>query len=271
MYALLYIGLLLEPQLGRLRFLSAYLLTGIVASLTSLYWHPNVLSAGASGAIFGMYGVFLALVTTNLIEKTRRTALLTSIVIFVGYNLLYGTKSGVDNAAHLGGLVSGMLIGYLFYPGLRRPESPGLRYSAVALATFLVGAVTVIAFKTIPNDYGLFQRKMDAFTRLETQALGIVQSQDYVSKAALANAIRDTGIRDWKVSIRILNQARQLDVSEPLKTQTDALIRYCNLRVLSYDYFYRKMTDSAAGSGKDSVAYYNSQIKDLLDSLKSGK
>src|SRR5580692_6058604 len=52
MYALLYIGVLLEPQMGRLRFLAAYLLTGIMASLTSLYWHPNIISAGASGAIF---------------------------------------------------------------------------------------------------------------------------------------------------------------------------------------------------------------------------
>jgi rhomboid protease GluP len=44
MYALLYIGVLLERQLGAGRFLTAYLLTGIMASLASLYWHPNTLS-----------------------------------------------------------------------------------------------------------------------------------------------------------------------------------------------------------------------------------
>ncbi len=146
MYALLFIGVLLEPQLGRLRFASAYLLTGIMASLASLYWHTNTLSAGASGAIFGMYGVFLALLTTNLIEKTRRTSLLASIGIFVGYNLLYGAKAGIDNAAHIGGLLSGIVIGYLYYPGLTKPEKPGLRYSAIAVAALLVVVTRLTMF-----------------------------------------------------------------------------------------------------------------------------
>ena len=54
MYALMYIGLLLEPYLGKLRFLTAYLLTGIAASTASLWFHDQTVSAGASGAIFGM-------------------------------------------------------------------------------------------------------------------------------------------------------------------------------------------------------------------------
>src|SRR5580698_9586542 len=108
-------------------------------------------SAGASGAIFGMYGVFLALLTTNLIDKVRRTALLASIGIFVGYNLLYGTKSGVDNAAHVGGLISGILIGYIFFPGLKKPDSPRLLYPALLLAALLVITTTIIAFDEIPN------------------------------------------------------------------------------------------------------------------------
>ena len=268
MYALLYIGVLLEPQMGRLRFLAAYLLTGIMASLTSLYWHPNIISAGASGAIFGMYGVFLALLTTNLIDKTRRRALLASIVVFVAFNLLYGTGKGVDNAAHVGGLVSGILIGYLFYPGLRRPDNPRLGYSAVVLATLLVGTIAVVAFKRIPNDYGLYRRKMDAFARLERKALAVLQPPEgNVSKAVWLNNIRDSGNYYWNKSIRVLDETSQLGVSEQLKTQTDVLIRYCNLRILSYNYIYRKMTDSAS-SGEDSVAYFNSQISGLLDSLK---
>ncbi len=120
MYALLFIGYLLEHQLGSLRFLFAYLLTGIVASLTSLWWHNLVISAGASGAIFGMYGVFLALLTTNLIEKSERKTLLISIGIFVVYNLLNGLNGAVDNAAHIGGLLSGWAIGYAFVPGLKK-------------------------------------------------------------------------------------------------------------------------------------------------------
>ncbi|MBI3240404.1 MAG: rhomboid family intramembrane serine protease, partial [Flavobacteriia bacterium] len=81
MYALIYIGMLLEPILGKLRFLSAYLFTGIMASLASLWWHDLTISAGASGAIFGMFGVFLALLTTTIVDKSIRKSLLNNIAV----------------------------------------------------------------------------------------------------------------------------------------------------------------------------------------------
>jgi rhomboid protease GluP len=125
MYAFLLVGAQLERRLGSIRFLGAYLLTGILASLTSITLHSYVISAGASGAIFGMYGVFLALLSTSLVEKRNRKQLLASILFFVVYNLLNGLKPGIDNAAHVGGLVSGIIIGYLFVPQLKRlvPET----------------------------------------------------------------------------------------------------------------------------------------------------
>jgi rhomboid protease GluP len=122
MVALLYIGLLLEPFLGKTRFWCAYLLTGLASSLNSLWWHDLTVSAGASGAIFGMYGVFLALLSTNTIEKSVRKALFTSIGVFVVFNLMNGMKGGVDNAAHIGGLVSGLLIGLSYLPSLKKPD-----------------------------------------------------------------------------------------------------------------------------------------------------
>lgn len=120
MYAFLLIGAQLEPRLGRRRFLWAYILSGIAASTTSLLWHANdSISAGASGAIFGMYGVFLSLLNTRLVEKRNRRQLLASVIFFVGYNLLGGLKQGIDNAAHVGGLLAGLLLGVVFIPGLR--------------------------------------------------------------------------------------------------------------------------------------------------------
>ncbi len=146
MYALLSIGFLLEPYLGRRRFLAAFLLTGIVASLTSLWWHSGGISAGASGAIFGMYGVFLAMLTTNLIEKSSRKPLLVSIIIFVGYNLLGGLKDGIDNAAHLGGLISGLAIGYAFLPSLKHPDSIALKFGTLVLVTVVVLLVVFVGY-----------------------------------------------------------------------------------------------------------------------------
>lgn len=124
MYAFFFIGLLLERYLGPWLFTMAYLLTGVVASATSVYTHDMVLSVGASGAIFGMYGVFLAMLTTNLIHKEKRGPLLKSIGLFVFYNLVIGLTIGklgaIDNSAHIGGLICGILIGYILYPVLKK-------------------------------------------------------------------------------------------------------------------------------------------------------
>jgi len=120
MYGLLFVGLFLEPLIGRFRFALAYILTGILASATSLWWHDATVSVGASGAIFGMYGVFLALLLTKLLPKEFSKAFLISTLIFVGFNLLIGIAGGIDNAAHIGGLLSGFVIGLIYFPGIKK-------------------------------------------------------------------------------------------------------------------------------------------------------
>lgn len=70
MYALLYIGIFLEQLIGGRRLISAYFLTGLFSALASLAMHPETISAGASGSIFGLYGIFLSyLVFHHRIEK----------------------------------------------------------------------------------------------------------------------------------------------------------------------------------------------------------
>ena len=114
MYAFMYVGLLLEDLIGSRRMFMSYLLTGLCSAVFSLYMHGETTSAGASGAIFGLYGIFLAFLFFHRIAKEQRKALLTSILIFVGYNLVYGMKAGIDNAAHIGGLLSGFLLGIIY-------------------------------------------------------------------------------------------------------------------------------------------------------------
>jgi len=122
-FALLYIGMFLEPLMGRWRFLSAYLLTGIGAGLMSIAMHPFSVGVGASGAIFGMYGVFLALLTTSYIKKSLRRTMLRSILFFVTLNLLYGLQGNTDNAAHVGGLLSGIIVGFAMYPAIKKSNA----------------------------------------------------------------------------------------------------------------------------------------------------
>jgi membrane associated rhomboid family serine protease len=113
MYALLLAGLLLEEKIGWLRITILYLLSGIIASMASVAYSDSV-SVGASGAIFGLYGGVLAFILTRVFPKQFTGAFIISIAIFVGFNLIMGfADAQIDNAAHIGGLVSGFVIGLL--------------------------------------------------------------------------------------------------------------------------------------------------------------
>lgn len=113
------IGIILEPWLGHVRFAVLYVLAGGIASWTSLTVNINVVSVGASGAVFGLYGFFLALLLCNRLGPSARQRYLGGTAVFIGINLVLGfTVPVVDNAAHLGGLIAGFVFGLL--PSSRR-------------------------------------------------------------------------------------------------------------------------------------------------------
>ena len=122
MYGLLFVGVFLEPLLGKTKYLIAYVLTGILASCASLWWYDATVSVGASGAIFGLYGIFLALLVSKTFTPDFAKTFLMSTLVFVGINLLMGLTGGIDNAAHIGGLISGFIIGLLFRLTLKNRE-----------------------------------------------------------------------------------------------------------------------------------------------------
>lgn len=113
MQGLNFLGSLAEAHFGSLRFLVAYLLAGIAASVTSISFHPMVPSVGASGAIFGVAGMLMTGLLTRAfkIEHPEMKKPLISLATFAGYNLIIGLLPGIDNAAHAGGLAAGLLLG----------------------------------------------------------------------------------------------------------------------------------------------------------------
>ncbi|PIF45257.1 membrane associated rhomboid family serine protease [Chryseobacterium sp. 52] len=119
MYGLLFVGVFLEPLLGKTKYLLVYLITGILASVTSILWYPASISIGASGAVFGLYGFFLAALLLKVFPPDFGKAFLLSTLVFVGFNLLMGFTGGIDNAAHIGGLLSGFIIGMIMSKKLK--------------------------------------------------------------------------------------------------------------------------------------------------------
>lgn len=119
MLVLFVIGDNLERAVGRVRYLLIYILSGLGGNLLSTWMEYRagdllVVSAGASGAIFGVMGAMIYVLLVNhgrLEDLTVR-----QIVIMAGFSLYFGfTSSGVDNAAHVGGLISGFLLALLLY------------------------------------------------------------------------------------------------------------------------------------------------------------
>lgn len=120
MYGLLFVGIFLEPLLGRTKYAIVYLATGILASIASLWWYDATVSVGASGAIFGLYGFFLACLLLKVFPPDFGKAFLASTLVFVGFNLLMGFTGGIDNAAHIGGLLSGFILGLVMSRQLKQ-------------------------------------------------------------------------------------------------------------------------------------------------------
>lgn len=269
MYALVYIGGLLEPYLGKARFLAAYLLTGIAASVTSLWWHDLTISAGASGAIFGMYGVFLAMLTSDLIEKEARKSLLTSISIFVGYNLLYGLKGGIDNAAHMGGLVSGFIIGYAFLQGLRdREESPS-PWKAIALTSLVVLGVSFGVYKNLPNDLVIYEKGIKEFTDTEAFALSVFKLPEDTPKEEKLFSLRDEGLNYWNQNLALVKSFERLKLPEHLVKRNGLLKEYCELRIKSFELMYRAVAEGSPRFDKE-IASVNKKLEAVIEKLGEG-
>jgi rhomboid protease GluP len=134
---------IVERMLSRAEFLALYLASGLVGGLASVVVHPNSVSAGASGAVFGMFGAFTAVMVVRrarmdpwVWQRTMR-----NLGTFFALNLVIGlSQRSIDLAAHVGGLVAGFVGGFVLARTARPTSKPILR----ALVVAAVGAA--IAF-----------------------------------------------------------------------------------------------------------------------------
>lgn len=268
MYALFYIGLLLERHLGKSRFLAAYIITGIAASTTSLWWNELTISAGASGAIFGMYGVFLALLTTQVLDKSIKQDQFLSIIAFVFYNLIYGLRpdSGIDNSAHIGGLVSGILVGYAFVPSLKQFHNKKLRLGTITILSVILIIASSWAYNSISDDIIIYNEAMEKFEQLETEALHIIIQED-ITVEEIISEMETIGIPNWKESIQLFRGMENLDLPESLQESNSKILEYCHLRLKSFELIKRELIEDT-DDYEDEINEYFERIDQILEELK---
>jgi membrane associated rhomboid family serine protease len=132
------LGELAEHLYGHVTFACVYLLCGISGSLVSVWWHTfPVLSAGASGAIFGLAGAVIAsLKLGEFATSALSHGVMQSLIAFVVFNVIFGgIVGGIDNACHFGGLAAGLVLGALI---AKFAPEPRLVPRAVVLALVAV-------------------------------------------------------------------------------------------------------------------------------------
>lgn len=241
MCALTYIGLMVENKLGWKKYLTIYFLSGIAASATSIIFHPVGFALGASGAIMGMFGAFLALLLSNVFERNAQRALLLSTVLVVALMLLSGIRGRTDNAAHIGGLVSGFVICYLLQARqLNKPYPLGMIGGVSLTSVYLI---LVLSF--LPN-YQLkeFSQLKRSYSRNIQQTYGVRIAKYHASRTKKLSIIKEFGINKWRNNTLIVLKMKRLILPDRLKRRVDRMDKVAALELATYWYLYKEAADS---------------------------
>ena len=137
MYALYFLGLMLEPVVGHARFALIYFVSLLAGSFGALIVNPDAITVGASGAVFGIAGAAVVDLRHRGINPME-----SGLVFFLGINLLLGfTLSGISVGGHIGGLIGGALAALAMTEASKRRSIPA---SVGPLLACGVGVIAVI-------------------------------------------------------------------------------------------------------------------------------
>ena len=265
MYALLSVGVVLENMVGRAQYIIAYLVCGLAGSAASLWWHEATVSAGASGAIFGMFGLFYGWVTTShRLSSQEKRAQLASGLTFLAFNLFMGLSGRIDNAAHIGGLAGGVIIGLLVSKwhssGTWRPVITG---SVVALA------IAAVLISNSTSDVKAFQDKMTEFSAIEESVLHQwAAAQGTQDKQAAAKMYEKCAV-EWSRAIAIAHEVKEYKLPANMHEFTVHLVDYCEKRGVLFGLLQQEATNNSieVQSAIDSVNIDLERLNAQLESL----
>ena len=201
MWCLWNLGTLCESLYGRWTYAAVYLITGVAGGLASVAWNPGVLSVGASGALFGLSGALIASFYLGEFSLSGISikGTLSSLLFFCGFSLYFGVVSqGIDNACHVGGLISGLILGWLIARLAPQHDAPLRRISILAVATLALAgsALWVQHWRGTPFQ---IERAIDSLSdkpgRALAQLQAVVRQQPNLVPAryALGNAYFSAG------------------------------------------------------------------------------
>ena len=284
MYALFSFGLLAERLYGTKAFLGIYLLAGVVGSCGTLLFSSNAVGVGASGAIFGIMGALVAFLVTDkdFLSDGARKRLLTNFAVFTAYMLSQGFgKAGIDNAAHMGGMLTGLTLGWFTGSPLKfRQEGADWISGRVAAGIALVLLVAGVAVAAAPKPGADFRTHV-AMIEL-TKELGARESA--LSEEMKRIAAKGTGTTpaDVEQMVRQLKTthdgfAERLTALQPtspeLQTRRQVLLDYVALKQegsLLLAEGIEKTDARLVEEGKQKLEEGNNLAKELAKPVKWG-
>jgi rhomboid protease GluP len=281
MFSLIYIGLLLESKLGSIKFLIAYVVSGLIASSFSVYWFEFMTSAGASGAIFGMFGTYFVLLLSGIIDKENRKNLLPSIGGIIALNIVTGFQEGIDYAAHIGGLISGITLGIGFYPLIKLEKLDEKRVIGFSSILIILLASSVILLAKIPksklqyfNDsyyYQSIEKELEEFYVMETMALEVYNLLEYdLDNERVKHEIETRSLYYWRENLKLIKKLDKYHLPDILHKQNKILIEYCQTHIKLLKTILKSFEEES-GKYDSIIDSYVNQIEVLQKQLQEIK
>ncbi|WP_429300937.1 rhomboid family intramembrane serine protease [Paraburkholderia sp. GAS199] len=245
MIVLYALGRTTERLYGNLRFLALYVFAGLTGSIGSLLAHPALNSAGASGAIFGVAGGLLVFVLRfgrelpPSIAARNRTAMWAFILfnLYGGLHQHAATGQVIDNAAHVGGLLGGMLIGVL----LARPldmQARAQHSRRSAIVSWVAACVTLAALSYPLLHFSAEKREEIAFSRVladvsaaqrtaraDQLEFSHMRLRSQLERDALSNRLIVEAVPQWD-ALHAAVENTKLPAGSPREPFRQALLRY---------------------------------------------
>jgi len=272
-----------ERIYGTIKFLLAYFFAGIIASLTSIYVDPKLISAGASGAVFGVFGLWFGFLLANrgILQENFVKDNMKSAVVFLILILANGfMRAGVDNAAHVGGVVSGFMCGFLLCPVL--PGDPPWRKKDFLGILLMVAIAYGAYYLANANMHKAIIIQSVALAPADLkEATALLKSNKLQEAIKLLNVVLEKSPNDPRAHyLRALAFANLredskalADIDETLKVWADrpAALQFKTERLINLGRFQDalKTADKAiAAAPEDSMGYMmRSSIYDRLDDV----
>jgi rhomboid protease GluP len=251
MWVLWDLGQLVERLVGNVGFLVLYLVAGLGGCIVSLAWNPTSISAGASGAVFGVAGALLGFLALrrDSVPASVLSHLRSSMVTFIGFNVLFGFLArgmNIDNAAHLGGLATGFACGLMLSQKLSRDAAAWRPLRNAVTAVVGISAV-LVGFFLLPPAPPDVDAELQRFETVQTQVMTIFSDAKTewdvgkITDAELVRKLEQEVLPPWEESQRRLAPLKAAPSPNP--AMVSKLIEYVQLRRESWQALIAALRD----------------------------